>query len=407
MTVKVSSIIQIMSLKVHISVRLLVTCLGTLCWFQIGLIFKLTSWTFDVGYKPNLIKRVWDSWVPIPVGVGLSLLAYLQWRRLERERNKGLNVASNWEITCYKALPLKSFSRAFGAISETTIPIKLRPYVYGGYARAFKVDLSEMSEPVDHYSCLCEFFTRKLKDGARPIDAHLPLVSPADGTVLNAGKVNSFQVEQVKGVTYSLRSFLGDFSSNQAVEITKDINSNEVGSIRKPLINDDWISYKRSLLHDPENNDLYQCVVYLAPGDYHRFHSPADWHVSYRKHFTGELLSVNPSIARWIPGLFTLNERALYVGTWQYGYFSMTAVGATNVGSIRVFEDKDLHTNTKRSKNQEKNVILDLNWTKGAEIGEFRMGSTIVLIFEAPKNFALTLQPSQRVRVGQGITSHF
>lgn len=53
----------------------------------------------------------------------------------------------------------------------------------------------------------------------------------------------------------------------------------------------------------------------------------------------GELLSVNPSIASWISGLFSLNERANYVGEWEHGYFSMTAVGATNVGSIRVYRD--------------------------------------------------------------------
>lgn len=56
--------------------------------------------------------------------------------------------------------------------------------------------------------------------------------------------------------------------------------------------------------------------------------------------FIGELLSVNPKIARLLPDLFVLNERAVYVGEWEHGFFSMTAVGATNVGSIRVHSDK-------------------------------------------------------------------
>jgi len=56
--------------------------------------------------------------------------------------------------------------------------------------------------------------------------------------------------------------------------------------------------------------------------------------------FAGELLSVNPKIAQWIPDLFTLNERAVYVGRWKYGFFSLTAIGATNVGSIHVYCDK-------------------------------------------------------------------
>ena len=51
-------------------------------------------------------------------------------------------------------------------------------------------------------------------------------------------------------------------------------------------------------------------------------------------------MSVNPKIAQWIPDLFTLNERAVYVGRWKYGFFSLTAIGATNVGSIHVYCDK-------------------------------------------------------------------
>lgn len=56
--------------------------------------------------------------------------------------------------------------------------------------------------------------------------------------------------------------------------------------------------------------------------------------------FLGELLSVSPNMARWIQGVFNFNERALYIGKWRYGFFSMTAVGATLVGSINVYFDK-------------------------------------------------------------------
>ena len=55
---------------------------------------------------------------------------------------------------------------------------------------------------------------------------------------------------------------------------------------------------------------------------------------------SGELLSVNPGIARWIQGLFNLNERVVYTGQWEHGFFSYTAVGATNVGSIKIYCDK-------------------------------------------------------------------
>ena len=55
---------------------------------------------------------------------------------------------------------------------------------------------------------------------------------------------------------------------------------------------------------------------------------------------SGELFSVNPGIARWLQGVFNFNERAVYVGNWEHGFFSMAAVGATNVGSINVCFDK-------------------------------------------------------------------
>jgi phosphatidylserine decarboxylase len=114
----------------------------------------------------------------------------------------------------------------------------------------------------------------------------------------------------VKGVTYSLENFLGENSwlNNNAKDVKSD--------------------YHSSLLHNPDrSNILYQCVIYLAPGDYHRFHSPAEWQPTHRRHFTGKLLSVNPKVAKWLPGLFCLNERAVYMGNWEHGFFSLAAVG--------------------------------------------------------------------------------
>lgn len=173
------------------------------------------------------------------------------------------------------------------------------------------------------------------------------------------------------------------------------------------LSEDDESCFHVSCLHNPRRNDLFHVAIYLAPGDYHRFHSPTDWAISFRRHFPGELLSVNPSIAAWIRELFVLNERVCYVGSWEHGFFSMTPVGATNVGSIIVPFDRDLKTNGKTPYRtspftdryfEEGSVVSK---AKGEDFGEFNLGSTIVLIFEAPKNARVCVEPGQKLKVGE------
>jgi phosphatidylserine decarboxylase len=155
---------------------------------------------------------------------------------------------------------------------------------------------------------------------------------------------------------------------------------------------------------------LYYVVVYLAPGDYHRFHSPTSWVAEKRRHFAGELYSVSPYLQRTLPGLFTLNERVVLLGRWRWGFFGYIAVGATNVGSIKINFDLELRTNSlttdtaadraaeeaaKRGEpysgfaeatyaNASK-VLSGHALRKGEEMGGFQLGSTIVLVFEAPK----------------------
>lgn len=155
---------------------------------------------------------------------------------------------------------------------------------------------------------------------------------------------------------------------------------------------------------------LYFIVVYLAPGDYHRFHSPTSWVVEKRRHFAGELYSVSPYLQRTLPGLFTLNERVVLLGRWRWGFFSFTPVGATNVGSIKVNFDRELRTNSLTTdtaadraaeeagdRGQPYSGFAEATYgeasktlgghalRKAEEMGGFQLGSSIVLVFEAPK----------------------
>lgn len=332
-------------------------------------------------------QSVFLRWTPL----GVVLVAAAQWHLHNREQSRqGLPLtAPHWQTTFYCSLPLRIMSRSFGWIAERQLPEYFRPTVYGLYSTAFGVNIDEAEIPdFKHYRSLSEFFTRTLRNDVRIISPDV-IVSPCDGRVLHLGPVTSdTHLEQVKGVTYSLESFLGPSTKSDGAE-----------------------SFVESLKHKKEGTSLYHCIIYLAPGDYHRFHSPANWKPELRRHFHGELLSVSPKVAKWVPGLFALNERAAYLGSWEHGFFSFTAVGATNVGSVQVYRDEELRTNKWCGVALGK-LLMDcdqrkmpesLTMNKGELVGQFNMGSTIVLVFEAPKNFKFKLSPGERVQLGDSL----
>lgn len=334
--------------------------------------------------------------------------------------------------------------------------------------------LSEVSESDLHvYPNLASFFYRTLKPNIRPLDPRsTALLSPADGRVLQMGMIQHGEVEQVKGMTYTLEALLGTEppSASGGSAPAQGQKEDDHGLRRyalpkegeEDIIKSDeqfaevnGISYTLpNLLSGPKSQEatpamdasttpksssetevradlalgdgrtkswssttpgqaataLYYIVVYLAPGDYHRFHSPTSWVAEKRRHFAGELYSVSPYLQRTLPGLFTLNERVVLLGRWRWGFFSFTPVGATNVGSIKINFDRELRTNsltTDTAADRAAEEAADRGepypgfaeatyaeaskllgghaLRKGEEMGGFQLGSTIVMVFEAPK----------------------
>lgn len=126
----------------------------------------------------------------------------------------------------------------------------------------------------------------------------------------------------------------------------------------------------------------------------------------------GELFSVSPFMAKRLENLFVLNERVALLGRWKYGFFGMVPVGATNVGSIKVNFDKDLRTNVRGKRpppgtyteavySAASPILQGQPLTPAEEMGGFRLGSTIVLVFEAPNDFEFTVHSGQKVKVGE------
>ncbi|XP_057600375.1 phosphatidylserine decarboxylase proenzyme, mitochondrial isoform X3 [Hippopotamus amphibius kiboko] len=337
--------------------------------------------------KPALKLRSWPLTVLyylLPLGA-LRPLSRVGWRPVSR-------------VALYKSVPTRLLSRAWGRLNQVELPHWLRRPVYSLYIWTFGVNMKEAAvEDLHHYRNLSEFFRRKLKPQARPVCGLHSVISPSDGKILSFGQVKNCEVEQVKGVTYSLESFLGPRTPAEDLPFPP---ATSCGSFRSQLVT-------------REGNELYHCVIYLAPGDYHCFHSPTDWTVSHRRHFPGSLMSVNPGMARWIKELFCHNERVVLTGDWKHGFFSLTAVGATNVGSIRIYFDRDLHTNSPRYSKGSYNDFSFVTHTnkegiamrKGEHLGEFNLGSTIVLIFEAPKDFNFKLKAGQKIRFGEALGS--
>lgn len=409
-----------------------------------------------------------------------------------------------WQLYAYSTLPLKTISRLWGQVNLINLPVWLRVPLYKLYLTAFGVNLDEMDEPdLTTYNNLSDFFYRKLKPGVRPV-ADTDLVSPSDGKVLKFGVIENGEIEQVKGMTYSIDALLGlsakrlaapthslEFehdAKNEAVinrheEFAKlngisyslddilggegdntyhmnrlDYKDKGDGTARdlKPSVGKD-LSVAQNLtptplerLHLSHHSNLYFAVIYLAPGDYHRYHSPTNWVTTLRRHFIGELFSVAPFFQKTLQGLFVLNERVALLGYWKYGFFSMIPVGATNVGSIVVNFDKDLKTNdvyehevylrnsvsssdsadeftpllsdtesktsvASKPKRLKKNTVYEATYTgastllggypltKGEEVGGFKLGSTVVLVFEAPDNFQFDLQIGQKIKMGESL----
>jgi len=243
----------------------------------------------------------------------------------------------------------------------------------------FNCHLEEATEPIENYPSLAKFFTRRLKPGARPLGDGM--VSPCDGKVYSFGEIDDDQLTQVKGVHYSLQQFLG---KPPATEVSKK------GKGKKQ-----------------QHKKLYHCAIYLAPGDYHGVHSPVDWSIQERRHFPGYLFPVAPVFVNFVAGLFALNERVVLLGNWKHGLYSLSPVGATNVGSISLDFEPELKTNVAGqnpeggffSKTYPKSIVAK----KGDPLAMFHLGSTVILVFECTDDFQFNLKVGQVVKLGQSI----
>ncbi|XVF51768.1 hypothetical protein PTKIN_Ptkin04bG0211100 [Pterospermum kingtungense] len=355
-------------------------------------------------------------------------------RKVEEAREKGIEFEFQPDVkaTFLRMLPLRSISRVWGFLTSVEVPVWLRPHVYKAWARAFHSNLEEAALPLEEYASLRDFFVRTLKEGCRPIDPNpYSLVSPVDGTILRFGELKGAgaMIQQVKGFSYSVSSLLGASFPMIAEGNTQDESRNgEQESTQREKSKKSWwrISLAtpkvRETVSESPMKGLYYCVIYLKLGDYHRIHSPVDWNVLVRRHFSGRLFPLNERATRTIRNLYVENERVVLEGLWQQGFMAIAAIGATNIGSIELFIEPELRTNRPRKKlipsePPDERVYepegVGVMLKKGDEVAAFNMGSTVVLVFQAPtlkspndsdaSEFRFSIRRGERIHVGQAL----
>lgn len=236
------------------------------------------------------------------------------------------------------------------------------------FVNRYGVDMREAANPdISSYASFNDFFTRPLRDGARPLAA-ADFVCPVDGAISQFGAIAEDQIFQAKGHHFSTTALVGGDAALAA-----------------PFQNGSFAN------------------LYLSPRDYHRLHMPCDGRLERMIYVPGTLFSVNPVTARGIPNLFARNERVVCVfDSAAHGRFVMVLVGATIVGSMATVWHGVV--NAKRDgrlcawRYDDQDIVLQ----QGAEMGRFLLGSTIVMLFQPDTiRFNGDWAPERPVRLGE------
>ena len=233
----------------------------------------------------------------------------------------------------------------------------------------YNVNMGEAANPdITSYASFNDFFTRALKDGARPL-ADAALVCPVDGAISQFGPIAKDQVFQAKGHSYSTTALVGGDAALGARF---------------------------------ENGHF--ATLYLSPRDYHRIHMPCAGSLTRMIHVPGELFSVNPTTARGVPGLFARNERVVCVFESAQGPFVLVLVGATIVGSMATVWHGQVNPPRPGTLRQWDYAPGQVSLQKGEEMGRFLLGSTVVMLFpQGPLQFNPQWAPARPIQLGEAM----
>jgi phosphatidylserine decarboxylase len=283
----------------------------------------------------------------------------------------GLSFSDRAARSAWRIFPKRALSGAIGWGAGRTLPKALRAAMLTRFARIYGIDPSEAEKPLGEYTGFDDFFTRKLREGSRPIDATPgSVVSPADGKVVESGLVEAGKLLQAKGTLFSLEELLGDAGFATRLEGGAFL------------------------------------ITYLSPMDYHRVHSPVGGRVIGWRHIPGVLFPVNTASVRREPRLFVGNERFVTFIESDAGLAAVVMVAAVGVGHVTASYDEDVATHGssfRKAAVRHRTYDAPRPIDRGGELGIFHLGSTTIIVFE-PKRVVLDqLSPGSAIKMGVGI----
>ncbi len=267
-------------------------------------------------------------------------------------------------LAALQLLPKAALSRAVGRLTVLPAPASAHQTAMRLFAKVFSVDVAEAERTFGGYRTFEEFFTRRLRAGARQVaPGERVVASPVDGVVAAAGESRGGQLVQCKGREYSLAALLDDGAAAKAFE-----------------------------------GGAY-ATLYLSPRDYHRIHAPLSGAIDGYQYIPGRLFPVNGVAVKAVPNLFCVNERLVTFLSTPVGQVAVVKVGATCVGRIRAAYD-DVVTNAGLGPKRWR-YAQPIPIEKGAELGVFEMGSTVILLFQPGRVRLSSGLEGARVRMGQ------